>query len=139
MNNVADPVLECSQVVLRFFRALDEDDLQALLGLVAEDGVWTRQGVDLAGHQAIRDAFAARPADRTVLHVISNLIVDVAGPDSACVAGYMTVYAAPRQKGAGVAPAAAPRLVAVMNTDLRKVPGGWRITRQRSRPVFRAA
>jgi len=129
---------ECSQVILRFFRALDESNVEALLSVVAKDGVWVRQGTELAGHAAIRDAFAQRPANRTTLHLVTNLVVDVDGAATARATSYLTVHAETGQAGREVCPAGPPKLIAVSNTDLRRDEDGWKILTLRSRPIFRA-
>src|SRR5690606_6419798 len=79
-------------VVYRFFSGLDRRDTQAVGGLMADDGAGNRQGTELVGPDAVRAALAQRDPRRQTAHIVSNLWIEQATPDTARVRFYMTAY-----------------------------------------------
>lgn len=120
----------CEAVVLEFFHALDTRRHADAASLMADDGVWMRQGQRLMGPAQVLDALNARAAERSTCHVISNLrLLDVS--DTRATVGYfLTAYdSVPDVQGG------APRLVAIRDCQdvLTATPAGWRVADKRSR------
>lgn len=128
----------CGQALLRFFRSLDEDDAEGVVREFAADGVWHRRGERFEGHEALRAAMAARPADRVVRHVVTNLVVTPGADGQATAGSYMMAYAAARPAAGGVATLGAPGALHGCTTAFRLEGGAWRITSHRAVPLLRA-
>lgn len=120
----------CEAVVLAFFHALDVRRHEEVAALMAEDGVWMRQGKALRGPREVLQALQARPAGRTTCHVITNMRLLSAEEGRAELAYFLTAYESVEQEGAG-----APRLVAVRDCKdtLVLTPQGWRLADKQSR------
>lgn len=65
---------ECLKLCTAFAYHLDHGEFESLIGLFIPDGVFVRNGEALNGHQAIREAYAQRPAV-TIMHLMSNFHV----------------------------------------------------------------
>ncbi len=120
----------CEAVVLEFFHALDTRRHEAAAALMAEDGVWQRQGRRLAGRQEILEALNARAPERSTCHVITNLrLVELSGA-RATVGYFLTAYDSVPQEQGG-----APRLVAIRECQdvLVAADGGWLLADKSSR------
>ena len=122
---------DCEAVVLAFFHALDQRRHEDVAALMAEDGVWMRQGKALRGPQEVLQALHARPAGRTTCHVITNLRLLYASGGRAELGYYLTAYESVAQDGT----AGAPRLVAIRDCrdTLVQTPQGWRLADKQSR------
>ena len=128
----------CSQILLRFFRSLDEDDVEGVVREFAADGVWHRRGEHFKGHAALRAAMAARPADRVVRHVVTNLVVTPGADGRITAASYMMAYAAPRPTAGGVGELGTPGALHGCATEFRLEEGAWRIASHRAVPLLRS-
>jgi len=120
----------CEAVVLTFFHALDTRRHDAAAALMADDGVWMRQGRRLAGRQEVLDALNARAAERSTCHVITNLRLVDGNEARATVCYFLTAYdSVPHEQGG------APRLVSIRECQdvLVNTAGGWRLADKRSR------
>ncbi len=120
----------CEAVVLEFFHALDTRRHEAAAALMAEDGVWQRQGRRLAGRAEILEVLNARAAERSTCHIITNLrLIDLAGA-RATVGYFLTAYESVPQEHGG-----APRLVSIRECQdvLAETDSGWRLADKRSR------
>lgn len=120
----------CEAVVLEFFHALDTRRHEAAAALMAENGVWQRQGRRLSGRNEILDALNARAPERSTCHIITNLrLVELAG-ERATVGYFLTAYeSVPNEQGG------APRLVSIRECQdvLAETDGGWRLAEKSSR------
>ena len=85
---------DCGRVVLSLFRDLDAFDYRKLIERFAIDGLWQREGRELAGRGQILTALEQRPRRQVVRHLITNLVVDVQSPSRARVSGYNTAFRA---------------------------------------------
>ncbi|OZI18159.1 hypothetical protein CAL18_13735 [Bordetella genomosp. 7] len=122
---------DCEAVVLAFFHALDQRRHEDVAALMAEDGVWMRQGKALRGPREVLQALHARPAGRATCHVITNLRLLSASAGRAELGYYLTAYESVAQDGT----AGAPRLVAIRDCrdTLVQTPQGWRLADKQSR------
>src|SRR5882724_12776568 len=67
-----------SDLLHRLFFNLDEQRYSQVAELFAPDGVWHRQGEQLQGRDAVRQALEQRPAGLKTRHLVSNTIVEAA-------------------------------------------------------------
>ena len=67
----------CVSICTRFYHHLDRREYKELASLVAEDGVWMRQGKSVTGPHAVLDALATGSPNRKTRHLLSNLVVTV--------------------------------------------------------------
>jgi hypothetical protein len=121
---IADP----AQTVARFFRALDDRDYATLGGLLAEGGVWHRQGAELRSLADIEAAMAKRSPTMRIHHLLTNLYAEAIGDDEATVVGYMLVVR--HDSGAvpaGPSPLQGIETIRTMRGRLRRSADGWRI------------
>jgi len=133
----SEDFLEAQRTIHRFFHCLDGREYGGLVALVADDGVWMRQGKELRGPAAVAEALRTRPADFTTIHVVSNLLLD---GDEARLAGtfYATVFAHSGETPDGPIAIALPNVVAIYDVALRRG-GTWLIERLASRRLFQRA
>lgn len=122
----------CASVCTRFFHHLDRREYEQLAALMAEDGVWMRQGTALTGSAAVLDTLCARPAGLTTRHLLSNIVVDLLDEGAAAHVGYeLSVFTQD-----GTAPA---RHATILTGEDRLEHDGtaWRIRLKEARPLFR--
>lgn len=121
---------DCTVAMTRFFHHLDRGHHEAVAALMAEDGIWVRQGKELVGPGAVLEALRARPADFVTRHLLSNLLVEITGDSEATVAYELSVY--------GQTGTEAPRHLSILTGEDRLVhtAAGWRIRLKKARPVF---
>ncbi|MBS0426350.1 MAG: nuclear transport factor 2 family protein [Proteobacteria bacterium] len=128
---------DCAQVLLRFYDAFDAWDYPCMVALCTDDVVWHRAGKVLAGRPAIVAELELRPANQTIRHVVTNLLVDVRGVSKADARFYLTAY---RYQGAGQpsvpAPMQLPALLLIVTARLVSKHGIWRIAEQVMRREF---
>lgn len=79
-------------VVYRFFAGLDTRDHAASAALMAENGIWNRQGNELAGSAAVLAALEKRDPKRQTAHIVTNLWIEDATANTARVRFYMSAY-----------------------------------------------
>lgn len=81
-------------VVYRFFAGLDTRDHASSAALMAKNGIWNRQGNELAGPAAVLAALEKRDPKRQTAHIVTNLWVEDATATSARVGFYMSAFEA---------------------------------------------
>jgi hypothetical protein len=128
---------DCAQVLTRFFNYFDQWRYDDMADLFAADGVWHRQDQALTGRAAILAALAGRSTTQRVRHVVTNLQIDVADPDTAASLLYVTAY----RHDTGAREAQPPRirapyLLLVVPGRLRRTDAGWRIVRMEMNREF---
>ena len=128
----------CSTLVYQFFGALDRRDHQFVANLIAKDGVWHRQGVELRGPVAVLTALEARDSSRKTCHLVTNLQVEETTQATARARYYMTAY---ETQMAADGAASTPRMLGVRECtdDLVLEEGYWRIECKESHLVMPAA
>jgi uncharacterized protein (TIGR02246 family) len=135
---MSDPVVPllaeraCERLVLEYARLVDSGHAADVADLFTADGEWVgADGGGMHGQQEIRAAFTARQAvtRRQSRHVMTNVIVDVAGPDTATGIAYLINF---RHDAAGdvaahPAPADHPKYVGDYHLTFRRIDGRWYI------------
>jgi hypothetical protein len=128
----------CARLLLKFFRDLDHFNYDECIAAFTEDGAWERRGEMLRGHSAILEAMQARPRDLIICHQLSNIEVQLTGPDTATMWYVLIGYEAPAPQ-----PGARPigRLGGIRRGEDRLVrtPQGWRFTEKSSVGVMLGA
>lgn len=127
---------ECTQLVYRFYRHLDEGRYDDLAALFVENGVWNRLGRDLVGPAAIRDVMKERKAWLTV-HIVTNVQIVLTGDHHAETFQYVTLY---RHEGwedtKGPAPVVPPLAILRHRDQLVCDSGVWKFQRKTSRAIM---
>lgn len=133
-------IVHCSQAIMRFYAALDAGDIEGVAGLMADDGVWHRQGKVLTGPAAVLAALRERPAGRVTAHLVNNLVIDLSADCTTATARYMLlVFRHDREPGErGTAPVEGSLLSITLTTDLwqDRAGLGWRAAHKEGRAVF---
>ena len=124
---------DCAQCLLRFYRRFDYGDYAGMAALFVEDGEWHRAGKVLSGRQAIVAELQKRPVDQKVLHLPTNIVVEVQDDRHAEAWAYLTVYRG--QVGSPQSPSAVPTirgpdLVLSVRATLELAGAVWSIRRQ---------
>lgn len=128
-----------TQVIYRFWRALDARDYQPLLDLVTEDCRWNRLDQMLVGRDQILASLRARLSNLEIRHIITNVIVTAEG--GSLRAGYLlTAFSHVRSEGES-APfrSSPPTLIADVEMGFAPVEGAVLIDSIEAGLVFRAA
>lgn len=127
-------------LVLRAAACVDGNDFAGLASLFTEDGVLVRPNAEpLHGREAIRLAYARRPADRITRHLVTNSLVTVEAPGHATVHSYVLLWTAAAQDAVGPSGRLAQARQLVGEFDdrmLRDAGGGWFIQRREARFVL---
>ncbi len=127
------------RAIVKLWAALDSKDYEGVATSFADDGVWHRQGKQLAGPAGVRAAMAERPKSARTRHVISNALVDAVDDNNAAMQFYLTVYqhTAEPADAPPPAPMNVPLTVALSKALLRKGASGWKIRELKSADTFR--
>jgi uncharacterized protein (TIGR02246 family) len=126
----------CRTLVLDAAAAVDARQPDAFAALFAEDGVLVRPGGEpLRGRDAIRDAYARRPATRITHHLVSNQRVTLA-PDgtTAQVHSMVVLWSGDETDATGPQGRRAngPQVVGEFHDSMRLTGEGWRIAERRA-------
>jgi hypothetical protein len=117
----------CQQTVLCFSGYFDSGEFDAMAEYFAPDGVWHRLDGTIRGRGELLQAMAARPKNRFIRHVITNLRVWLTEPGEAVCRSYVTVY---RHDAEPVLPLPldSPVLIGSYLDKLRLINGRWLIS-----------
>ncbi len=129
------------RVIVKLWSALDSADFEGVANSFADDGVWHRQGKQLAGPAGVRAAMTERPKSARTRHLITNALVDAVDENNAEMQFYLTVYHHTAEPADAPPPAPAPMnvplTVALAKASLRKNASGWKIHELNSADTFR--
>lgn len=133
--------LACSRLVNQFAVFNDAGQYVKLADLFSENGIYARPTDPdnfVKGRDAIVAAFQARPADKLTRHLMTNIVIDVTGPDSATGIAYITLYAGsterPAEKGGFIANAS--QLIGEYHDEFVRTDQGWKFAKRQGRLVF---
>jgi hypothetical protein len=85
----------CMRLINQFAVLNDQGQHEQLANLFIEDGRFARPTEPenfIVGREAILASFKARPANKLTRHLISNILIEVSGPDTASGFCYVTQY-----------------------------------------------
>jgi hypothetical protein len=129
---------DVERLIIEFFYHLDESRFEELAGLIADDGVWNRQGEALRGPAMVLAALRKRLAGTVTRHVVTNFLIDFPDENQAEASFYMTVFRHDADRRAeGPAAMELPYAVARCRARLVRAPAGWRIKELAATPTFR--
>jgi len=119
---------DACNTLIRFFRGLDDRDYDTMVRLLADDGVWHRQGKDLRGPAMMRDELAKRSPTMVIHHLLTNVVLLSCTQTEAVVSAYMSVVRHDSGKPAsGPAPSTDIENIRTLTARMRATQGGWRI------------
>jgi hypothetical protein len=131
----------CTKVIVALAEYTDAGDYQAALSLFDVKAVMDRDGERFMGIEALRGAYAARPANRVTCHILSNIAIEAVGADAARGRALVTVY---RHRGSGEAlpsppyPLPGPETIGEYRDRFVRTPSGWRLAERITRTLFQA-
>nr|WP_315594180.1 nuclear transport factor 2 family protein [uncultured Cupriavidus sp.] len=127
-----------SAVAYQFFAGLDSRDHESTARLMAREGIWHRQGVELVGPVAVLEALRQRDSTRNTAHLVTNLWIEHETEVTARLRYYMTAYESMRGPDGRVS---APKLLGVRDCtdDLLMEDGQWRIRCKKSNLIMLGA
>lgn len=128
----------CAQLSMAYARAIDFRDYDAFVLLFTEDGV-LNVGEERAGREAIRTWLRHRPDELRSRHVISNVFIDVLGPDEARGISYFTLYRHYGEESLryGPVPLHGPAAVGHYEDRFVRTAEGWLFRSRRAHVAFR--
>lgn len=126
---------DCTHLLTRFYRFLDEKRYGDLADLFVEDGVWNRLGKDLVGPAAIRAAMTERE-DWLTAHILTNMSIDIIDADHTQTNQYVTLYRHEGWTADVPAPVVLPLGILRHNDQLVRDGGVWKFKRKMSRAVM---
>src|SRR3954454_24931791 len=121
---------ECERLVYRYAWLVDSGEAGAIADLFVEDGTWAAGGGEpMRARDGIREGFAARQAvsRRQSRHGMTNVLIDVTGPDPAAGRVSLVNFRHASATGAAEKPAPAdvPKYVGDYHLTFRCVDGTW--------------
>lgn len=124
-------------VVYRFFLGLDRRDNHMVAGLMAEEGVWHRQGSQLIGRAEVLAALEARDPKRRTAHTVTNLWIESATLRTVRVHYYLIAYETVLDNEGREG---SPKMLSVRQgtDDLVLEGGSWRVQSKQSRRLLPA-
>lgn len=141
LSEIGQLVVEraAERAIVELWAALDSNDYDDVANSFTDDGVWHRQGKQLAGPAGVRAAMAERPKSARTRHLITNALVNAVDENNATIQFYLTVYhhTADPADAPPPAPMNMPLTVALSKASLRKGPSGWKIRELKSADTFR--
>lgn len=130
-----DDATACERLALASYSLMDQGRYDATAALFAEDAVWVRGGVPVEGRAAIRAALDKRPAGDVSRHLVTNVVVEVTGPDAAtATACFIPLRGKRRDDGTVAMPAITQ--VGDLTFQFRRTDAGWRIAHLQPRMMF---
>ncbi|WP_375688433.1 nuclear transport factor 2 family protein [Pseudooceanicola sp. LIPI14-2-Ac024] len=136
-DRTEDPLTRAADVLVRFFRHLDDSDYEALASLL--DGEWHRQGKVLTGRDAVLAALSTRSPTRRIHHLLTNICGEDRGGDVALTAYMLVVQHDAGTPIDGPAPLAGLASIRTLRARAAGTPDGWRIRWLKSDPPTFAA
>jgi hypothetical protein len=132
---------EITRLVHRLGVILDEGGFDQLPALLADGATVRTPGGTAEGHEAvIAQASRNHRPEQPIQHVISNVLVDLDGTRARARANLVVHFGPLAGAPSSEAPLAAPveyTTGQVVHYDLVRAPGGWRISRIETTPVWR--
>lgn len=124
---------DIEKLIRRYALLNDANEWDALAALYTEDGRFARPSAPddwIAGREAILAGFTARPA-RKSRHVVSNVVVDLAGPEAARAFSVIVLFMGDSQEAGLPKMAANAPFVGYFEDRLVRTADGWRFAERR--------
>lgn len=117
----------CERLMIEYCEYVDTRQFEKLVVLFATDGVLNRTDTgEIKGRGAIKAFFDKLTTD-PLIHVASNSLVTVTGPETAQGSSYVTVYRSYRKNATGQPKLEAPYVVAKYIDKFVVEDGEWKI------------
>ena len=132
----------CRELIHRGAAAVDGNDAAAFAALFTADGVLERpSGAALHGREAIRGAYASRPADRITRHVVTNILVEPIDAGRARATSTVLLWSGTTKDASGPygRPAEPRQVLGEFHDNLVQTDEGWRIANRRALFVLHAS
>jgi hypothetical protein len=126
----------CERLSLDYSHFADRGEMEAFSRLFAEDGELVVGGVTQSGRAAILKSVSGPRGEVQTIHAVSNLRIEVTGPDAAKGVVYITAYGAPKANGAATMATIAPMAVGQYEDVYRRTAEGWRFARRAFVPLI---
>jgi len=133
---------ECRRLVESFALHIDSRNNDGIIAMFTPDAHYEPIGDVLDGHAAIRRYLDARPPDRLTLHVMSNIVIDVAGETRAMGGSYVSYVNARAGDAAhddGGVPFDGITLIGRYEDRFERAGDGWRFSQRLCRAIVRRA
>lgn len=133
----------CTKLMNQFAVLNDQGRFGELADLFTDNASYARPIAPdalIEGKANIRATFESRPKERVGRHIISNIIIDVQGPERAKGLCYVLLYSGHVEKPAekfGLQ-AIPPQLVGEFHDEFVLTPGGWKFQVRKGRIIFSA-
>lgn len=131
--------MACVAAIQRFAMLVDAARYDEAADLFAVDGVLQRPNERIEGRAALLSSFKARPVQRLTRHILTNVLLEPAGPGRIRAFSYVSVYRhLGREPLPPVLPVAArqPETIAEYSDELCLRDGQWLLRNRTVRPVF---
>lgn len=133
----------CANLMSRFAVLNDQGRFGELADLFTDNATYARPIAPdalIEGKANIRATFEARPKERVGRHIISNIVIDVQGPERATGSCYVLLYSGSADKPAekfGLQ-AIPPQLLGEFHDEFVLTPAGWKFRVRKGRIIFSA-
>ena len=125
----------CERLVIEYAHRTDFDTTKAVADLFTDDGVLDVGVRRLEGRAALVEAAATRDPAMRMVHVCTNVLIDVVDEDHATGVCYLTAYVE-MAAGDGPLPMSQPAMVGRYHDDFVRTPSGWRFKSRVVKPVL---
>ncbi|HKX78087.1 MAG TPA: nuclear transport factor 2 family protein [Novosphingobium sp.] len=117
----------CERLMLDYCECVDTRQFERLVALFAKEGILNRSDTgEMKGRAVIGEFFDKLTTD-PLIHVASNSLITVTGPETAEATSYVTVYRSYRENAAGLPKLEAPYVVARYVDKFVVEDGEWKI------------
>jgi hypothetical protein len=112
----------CRRLYVTYHVDVDAYRHDAIVALFADDAVWHHNSGALRGHADIAGYLASKSTNPIVLHVVSNVLIDVRDENNAAGVAYVTVFYA---EPADPPTLGAPVVLVTYRDTFRRTSAGW--------------
>lgn len=127
---------DCQQVIIKMGYAQDIGDFQGFVSHFTEDGVWSRMGEDLQGHEAILEVLAKRSPTLRIRHVFTNFIFTIHDETSVHCQSYMHGRRADPGEGVEGPVPVQDQALWIYQDDMVLKEGSWKVAKRWADRIF---
>ena len=127
---------DCAALYVAFANALDVRDYDRVISLFTADAIMNRKGSRHVGRDAIRAMLHARPPNRALRHLISNVEIFPTGHDTARGLCYFLAFAEPGADDAEYLPMNGASVMGEMHGQFRRTKYGWQFSQFDAKLTF---
>ena len=127
---------DCEALYVAFANALDVRDYDRVISLFTADAIMNRKGSRHVGRDAIMAMLRARPTNRALRHLISNVEIFPAGDNTARGLCYFLAFAEPGADDAEYLPMNGPSVMGELHGQFRRTNDGWQFSRFDAKLTF---